>query len=97
MSIFVVSLKFAANRALAGQHMQGHKDWLDRGFADGVFLLSGSVQPNLGGALIAHCTKRAELEARVSGDPFVAEGVVSVDIMEVTPSRADQRLGFLVV
>lgn len=95
MSIFIVSLTFAANRAQAGQHMQGHKDWLERGFADGVFLLSGSIQPNLGGAIIAHGTIRAELEARVASDPFVAAGVVSADIAEISPSRADERLGFL--
>lgn len=95
MSLFIVSLKFAANRSQAGQHMQAHKDWLDRGFADGVFLVSGSIQPNLGGAIIAHGTTLPELQARVASDPFVSAGVVSTEIVEITPSRADERLKFL--
>jgi hypothetical protein len=31
----------------------------------------------------------------VNADPFVAEGVVSAEILEITPSRADARLDFL--
>jgi len=94
--MFIVELKFAQNKSKAGQFMEGHKAWLQQGFDDGVFLLAGSLQPNLGGAVVAHGVSRAELEARVNEDPFVAEGVVSAGITELTPSRADARLGFLV-
>ena len=38
---------------------------------------------------------RAELEARLQQDPFVAEDVVRVDIVEITPRRTDPRLAFL--
>ena len=38
--MFVVLLKFAANRDQAGRHMDGHKAWLQRGFDDGVFVLA---------------------------------------------------------
>jgi len=31
----------------------------------------------------------------VDSDPFVAENVVSSEILEITPSRADERLSFL--
>jgi len=31
----------------------------------------------------------------VNGDPFVAENVVSAEILEITPSKADERLKFL--
>jgi hypothetical protein len=31
----------------------------------------------------------------VNGDPFVAEGVVTAEILEITPSKADARLDFL--
>lgn len=93
--MFVVLLKFSANKGQAGQFMEGHKDWIKRGFDDGVFLLVGNLQPNLGGALVAHNTSLAELQARVNKDPFVAENVVTADILEIAPSRADERLKFL--
>lgn len=93
--MFVVLLKFSDNKGKAGQFMDGHKEWLKRGFDDGVFLLAGSLQPGLGGGVLAHNTTLADIEARVNGDPFVAEGVVSAEILEIAPSKADARLDFL--
>lgn len=94
--MFIVELKFAANKDEAGRFMEGHKAWLQRGFDDRVFLLAGRLEPDLGGGVVAHGISRTELEARVGQDPFVAEGVVSAEITELTPSRADARLAFLV-
>ncbi len=93
--MYLVLLKFSDNKAAAGHHMAGHSDWIKRGFEDGVFLVSGSLQPKLGGAILAHNTTRTDLEARVSRDPFVAEDVVKAEIMEITPSKTDARLTFL--
>ncbi|NNJ76600.1 MAG: hypothetical protein HKP56_15745 [Anderseniella sp.] len=93
--MFVVLLKFAADRGRAGEFMDAHKAWIKRGFDDGVFLMAGSLQPQLGGAIMAHNTSLLELQGRVNEDPFVAENIVSADIHEITPAKADERLGFL--
>ena len=93
--MFVVLLRFAANRAKAAEFMQAHNDWIRQGFDDGVFLLAGSLQPGKGGTVIAHNTTPELLQARVDRDPFVAEGVVSAEILEITPSRTDEKLAFL--
>jgi uncharacterized protein YciI len=93
--MFIVLLRFSGNRGQAGRFVEGHKDWLKRGFADGVFLLAGGLQPEAGGAVLAHGTTRADLERRVAEDPFVAEDVVSAEILELAPARADDRLAFL--
>src|SRR5262245_7100461 len=90
--MFIVLLKFADNKGQAGQFMEGHKAWIKRGFDDGVFLLAGSLQPNLGGGILAHNASLADLQHRVNDDPFVAENVVRAEILEITPSRADERL-----
>ena len=93
--MFVVTLKFSSNKGQASQFMDGHKAWIKRGFDDGVFLLVGNLQPGLGGAIVAHQTSLPELQSRVNDDPFVAENVVSADILEIAPSRTDDRLEFL--
>jgi uncharacterized protein YciI len=93
--MFIVLLKFSSNRAQAGQFMDAHEAWIKRGFDDGVFLLTGSLQPNLGGGVVAHNTTLADLQERVNADPFVAEGIVNAEILQLTPSRADERLAFL--
>jgi uncharacterized protein YciI len=93
--MFVVLLKFTGDKSRAGQLMEGHKRWIERGFADGVFTLVGSLQPSAGGAVLAHGVSRSVLEALVNEDPFVIEKVVTAEILEITPSRADERLEFL--
>lgn len=93
--MFIVLLKFSDNKEQAGQFMEGHKEWLKRGFDDGVFLLAGSLQPGLGGGIVAHDTSLPDLQDRVNEDPFVAENVARAEILEITPSKADERLDFL--
>jgi uncharacterized protein YciI len=93
--MFIVLLRFTDKKHRAGGLMEGHKAWIKRGFDEGALLLVGSLHSDLGGCLLAHGTARADVEARVAEDPFVAEGVVAAEILEVTPSRADERLSFL--
>ena len=90
--MFIVLLKLSGNKGQAGQFMEGHKSWIKRGFDDGVFLLAGSLEPDLGGGILAHNTSLSDLQSRVNADPFVAEDVVSAEILEITPSRLDERL-----
>lgn len=93
--MFIVSLKFTTNRSQAGQHMQAHKDWLDRSFADGVFLVSGSIQPNLGGVIVAHGTTLPSCKRwlRMTRSSRPAR---QCRVWRDYPSRADERLAFLV-
>ncbi len=93
--MFIVLLKFSENKSQASQFMEGHNEWIKRGFDDGIFLLAGSLQPNSGGGVIAHNISLPDLQSRVNNDPFVAENVVSAEILEITPSKTDERLTFL--
>lgn len=94
--MFIVLLKFSGNKAQASQFMEGHNDWIKRGFDDGVFLLVGSLQPSMGGGIMAYNTSLADLQTRVNDDPFVAQNVVSAEILEITPAKSDERLQFLI-
>jgi uncharacterized protein YciI len=93
--MFVVLLKFSGNKNEASRLMDGHNIWIRRGFEEGVFLLTGGIVPKLGGGILAHNTTLPDLQARVNLDPFVTEGVVSAEIVEIAPVRIDERLAFL--
>ena len=93
--MFVVLLKFSDNKSKAAEFMEGHNAWLKRGFDDGIFLLAGSLQPSLGGGVVAHNTSLEDLQTRVKDDPFVAENVVSAEVLEIAVAKADSRLDFL--
>lgn len=92
--MFVITLRFA-DKTKAPQLMEDHNAWIQRGIAEGIFLLVGSLQPNAGGAIIAHNVAREDIEVRVKGDPFVSEGVVTAEILEITPGYTEERLAFL--
>ncbi len=94
--MFVVLLRFSENLSLAKQYMATHNEWIQRGFDDDVFLLAGSIQPQKGGAILAHNITMPELQSRVNEDPFVAENVVSAEILEISPGKTEQRLQFLI-
>ena len=93
--MFIVLLKFSNNKGKASEFMEGHNEWIKSGFDDGVFLVVGGLQPNLGGGIVAHNTTLSDLQNRVNSDPFVAEDVVNAEILEITPAKADERLQFL--
>lgn len=93
--MFVIFLKFSGNKANAAEFIDGHNAWIKTGFDDGVFLTVGSLQPNLGGAIIAHDSKLEDIQERINNDPFVINNVVTAEINEISPAKADKRLEFL--
>ncbi|HFE37859.1 MAG TPA: hypothetical protein ENK06_05495 [Gammaproteobacteria bacterium] len=94
--MFIVLLKFTANKSKAGEFMEDHNQWIKTGFDDGVFLLTGGLQPSLGGAVVAHNISLSELNTKVNEDPFIKEGIVKAEILEIDPKKADNRLSFLI-
>jgi len=95
--MFIILLKFSDNKGRANQYMDGHKAWIKSGFEDDVFLVVGNLQPKLGGAIMAHNSTLLDMQNRVSADPFVAQNIVSAEIIEIMPAKTDERLKFLVV
>ncbi|PRD45166.1 hypothetical protein C5748_02795 [Phyllobacterium phragmitis] len=93
--MFVTFLRFAENRGAAPEFMAAHNDWIAKGFADGVFLCVGSLQPTAGGAILAHGESRAAHETRIAADPFVLQGIVTAEIHEIDPKRTHPALDFL--
>lgn len=93
--MFIVNLRFSDAKSKAPEFMATHNEWIKQGFESGSFLVVGSIQPNLGGSIIAHGLSREALEAVVKQDPFVAENIVTAEILEISPKKVDQRLDFL--
>ncbi len=94
--MFIILLKFSENKPKAGEFMDGHNAWVKQGFDDNVFLLVGSIEPGQGGSILAHNATLEEIQQRVDEDPFVVENIVTAEVMEISPKKADPRLAFLV-
>lgn len=94
--MFVILLKFSDKKPNASLFMDDHNAWLKQGFSDDVFVLAGSLKENRGGAIVAHNESSSEIKDRVNLDPFVKEGIVIPEIIEISPGRAIESLNFLV-
>lgn len=94
--MFIVFLRFSENKAMASQFMSAHSSWIQDGIDDGTFLLVGSIKPQQGGFILCQGTNIKLVEDRINKDPFVRENIVTSEIIEVSPSRSNDQLSFLI-
>jgi len=69
------------------RHMKPHVEWLEKGYAEGLFLVSGRREPRTGGVILCR-GRKAEVEALTTSDPFVTSGAATVEVIEFTASMA---------
>ncbi|MDO8459168.1 MAG: YciI family protein [Burkholderiaceae bacterium] len=93
--MFIVLLKISGSKERASEWMAAHKAWLQQGFDEGVFLASGNLTGQPGGGILVHGLSEAEVQQRLSQDPFVIHGIVTVQVIAIMPSKVDPRLAFL--
>jgi uncharacterized protein YciI len=86
--VFVIELVYKADLAQIDAHMTAHVAFLKKYYASGHFLVSGRKIPRDGGIILAVGKSRAEIQAIVEADPFVARGLADFHIIEF---RASQR------
>lgn len=88
-------LKFSVNGSGAGKYIEDHKAWPQRGFDNGFFLLSGSLQEKSGGVIISNKVSLSVLQEFVNEDPFVKWEKVNAEIIQITPNKFIPELAFL--
>jgi len=86
--MFVIELTYRAPLAEIDRHMKAHMAFLNEQYASGRFVASGRKIPRDGGIIVAVGGSKAEIEALMRQDPFVARGLAEVRVVEF---RASQR------
>jgi uncharacterized protein YciI len=86
--MFIIELLYKAELSEIDASMADHVAFLNEQYAAGRFVVSGRKIPRDGGIIVATAASRAELEAIVAEDPFVARGLAEFRIVEF---RASQR------
>jgi uncharacterized protein YciI len=62
--------------------LPAHREFLDRYYENGLFIVSGPQEPRTGGVILTRDATRAEIDAALAQDPFVREGVSEYEIVE---------------
>jgi uncharacterized protein YciI len=68
--------------------MRKHMAWLNEQYDAGRFVVSGRQIPRTGGVILARGDDREEIEALAAGDPFVAGGVATCEVIQFRASQA---------
>ena len=93
--MFVVSLSYVRPLAEIEKFLQAHREFLERHYASGNFLLSGRKEPRTGGIILATAKTREEIENIILQDPFKREHVAEYEIVEFLPSMVQPYLTHL--
>ncbi len=85
--MFLLLSRYVKPLAEIDRWLSEHRDFLDKHYAAGDFLVSGPLEPRTGGVIVTTGLTRAEVEALMKDDPFLREGVAEYDYVEFRPTK----------
>ncbi len=85
--MFIVTLTYLKPVEEVDVLMPGHIEWLDQGYADGLFVASGRRVPRTGGVIVARSGEEAALRAFLERDPFAVHGAARFDVVEFNATK----------
>ena len=94
--MFIISLTYQVPLEKVDVFIPEHVNYLNEQYAKGHFILSGRKEPRTGGVIISNIGDRNKLNDVLALDPFHREGLASYEVTEVVPTKASEKLGFLI-
>jgi uncharacterized protein YciI len=93
--MFIVTLTYLKPVEEIDALMPGHVAWLDKGYADGLFLASGRRIPRTGGVILARSGSEAALADYLGCDPFAIHGSCASRLASRVSNSGPERTGYL--
>jgi uncharacterized protein YciI len=85
--MFVIELTYRAPLSAIDARMTAHVAFLRKYYSTGNFLVSGRQIPRKGGIILAVAESRDRVEAIMREDPFVAQGLAEIRVVEFRASQ----------
>ncbi len=93
--MFVLVLTYTKPLGEVDALMRKHMAWLNEHYDAGRFVVSGRQIPRTGGVILARGDDREEIEGIVAGDPFVAGGVATCEVIQFRASQSEDGFNAL--
>jgi len=87
--MYIVFLSYTHPIEAVEALLEGHVDWLNRYFEQGVFISAGRKDPRTGGMIMVKDIDRAQLDAILAEDPFQAVARYEVTKVNITRSAEE--------
>ena len=85
--MFVILVNYIKPIEMVDQYLVEHRDFLEKGYQQNYFVVSGPRNPRDGGVIISQLKDRARLENILSQDPFKIQGIAEYEIIEFNPVK----------
>jgi uncharacterized protein YciI len=85
--MFLILLKYTAGLDIVNEHVEAHRTYLDRYYAQGKFICSGAQIPRKGGVILCNSRSREEVQRIINQDPFHIHGAAEYEIIEFAPTK----------
>lgn len=79
--LYVVTLTYLRSQQDIQAHLGTHRDWLIEHARAGRIIAAGPLETGDGGAILAHCESRSELDDMLERDSFRVHGLVRTDVL----------------
>lgn len=87
MPVHLVIITYLADLDVIDAVISEHSAWLDKNYADGVFLASGRQEPRTGGVILTDGLTLEALNERLALDPFHQKGLAEYRVITFSPSK----------
>jgi uncharacterized protein YciI len=85
--MFIILATYKKPIEIVEQHLAEHISFLDRGYENNYFIVSGRKNPRTGGVIISQLKDRAQLEKIIAEDPFYRLEIADYEIIEMIPTK----------
>lgn len=85
--MFLIMITYIKPIEEIDRHLAEHRAFLEKGYQNNIFVVSGPRNPRTGGVIISQLTDRHQLEAILAGDPFLINEVAQYEVIEFMPVK----------
>lgn len=93
--MFIINITYKVSLEIIDSYIEEHRDFLNRGYTENIFLASGPKKPRIGGIILAQSHTIQELENFIMNDPFIKYDLVTYEIIEFLATKTNQELKYL--
>lgn len=85
--MFVILLTYKKPFVEVEKFLDAHRAYLDRHYAEGLFVCSGPQNPRTGGVILCRAQDRPTVDRLITLDPFHTHEVADYSVVEFIPTH----------
>jgi uncharacterized protein YciI len=85
--MFIILVSYKKSLEIVDKHLTDHVTFLEHGYQNNYFIVSGRKNPRTGGIIISQLKDRGQLESIIKHDPFHIHEIADYEIIEFIPGK----------